>query len=107
MKSEIIDRLIEIEDEAKRIYESVNEEKNELPKKIHERRSKIEKEFEENYNSNLAEAVRTIKTDGALKIDKIFSEKKEKMDQMNRNFDTNHKNWENEIFSDIIAPFEN
>ena len=106
MKSIIIDRLIEIEEEAKRISDRVYEERNELPKKIHERRSEIEKEYEDKYNSNLVEATRIIEAGGSIKIKEVFSEKTEKMDKMNSIFDDNHEIWENEIFSNIIAPFE-
>lgn len=102
MKNEIIDKLMEIEQEAQMLEESVLEKRRDNPIAINKRCDEIEKNGESEYLIKFNKEKDEIITKNLEKIKLIKLEKSTKIENIETSFNKNHQEWEEDIFNNII-----
>lgn len=102
MKNEIIDKLMEIEEEAKRLDESVLKKQRDNPIFINAKCEEIEKNAENKYLAKYNLERDKIISDNLKKVELIKTEKSIKIEKIEDSFNKNHQEWEEDIFNNII-----
>ncbi|MCX7658790.1 MAG: hypothetical protein N2Z57_08950 [Oscillospiraceae bacterium] len=99
----IINKIIEIDDEACRRVEDAEEKKKQIISQAKIEAAGIKEEHKKRADEKLIKVEECEKSVADEKIAKIENEKQEKIKALQKIFDDNHLAWEQEIFKRIVG----
>ena len=98
----IIMGLLYIEEEASQISERAEKEKTELDRRIEDARLEIEKRVNDRTEKRIQKARHRIQSEADEKINAINVRAKKQTVDLERQYDENHKKWEDEIYDLVL-----
>lgn len=102
MKSEIISRLIQIEESAQVITGGIDKKEHELPVMINMKCEEIERSLKARYAEYARDTEQAKYEEGQAKLAEIEAEYAERGKKLDAYFEENRSQWENELFNKII-----
>ena len=102
----VLNEIIKIENDAKRIIEEADKEKRELDDYIAKEAEKIEKEYKEKNEKLISEKSDKLKSELQAELSKMEKAHSEKLQEFNNVTVSKSKKWSEEIFKKLITEDE-
>lgn len=99
----VLNEIIKIENDAKRIIEEADKEKRSLDDYIEREREKIEKEYAKKNELRIAEEEEKLKSSYDTELSKLEKAHSQKLEEFNNATVSKSKKWSEEIFKKLIS----
>lgn len=100
---EIIDRLIELENKAKKITNEAKQKEETLAAQIKTRQEQTEASINADYQKKIDEMKEREKCDEDQSLDEINQKKESQLQNLQNDFINHHLEWEDYLFNSVIG----
>lgn len=99
----IINQIIEIDEKARQMIADAEKKSKEILDKAHDNEVTVKEEWLERAKSRALKVEEYYRLESEEKIIEINKRKQEKIDKLDKIYNDNHTQWEDEIFKNIIG----
>lgn len=100
---DVIKKLVDIDEQAKKFSEETNKEKEKLEVQIKEETEKIYEKYMSDAKAEVETEKKKIEADGAAKFENSEEHRKEQVQALKAKFDENADKWVEQIVSEVIS----
>lgn len=102
MKSIIIDRLIQIEEDAKDMSKNVEEKSAKFPALMQQKCNEIEAKLKSEYEEKVEQIKSDKENEAEFAVSEIETAAADRLKKLSEYFNENHETWENDILNAIL-----